>query len=319
LFGNTKGEIHVTYREQQRRKLTSMREMFFKDPGNGIFYGKEREFALSDPIINLWEGIRYDAVDYFKRNNIGWWQSSGDDLPTGHLLSSQIACVNHLYFIRQREDLATALLKGIDPDVDHAVIVDDGYVEFEFIGSEKAKIPLLLNEKVLTRGANCTSVDAAMIGRLRSGDLRLFLIEWKYTEAYQTEDKYIPERAARYDNLIMAPDSPFVGGINVAALYFEPFYQLMRQTLLGSQSVKVKDYGVSSYKHLHVAPMENTELRERITSNGLTGTDIHDAWSKTLKNKDAFIGTTPEDLLRPVSDLRDSKSVLYYLQNRYWK
>jgi len=123
--------------------MISIRETFFKDPGNGIFYGKEREFALSDPIINLWEGIRYDAVDYFKRNNIEWWQSSGDDLPTGHLLSSQIACLNHLYFIRQREDLATAILKSIDPDVDKAVPVDDGYVEFEFIGSEKAKIPSL--------------------------------------------------------------------------------------------------------------------------------------------------------------------------------
>lgn len=309
----------MTYREQQRQKLTSMREIFFKDPGNGIFYGKEREFALSDPIINLWEGIRHDAVDYFKRNNIGWWNGSGDDLPTGHLLSSQIACVNHLYFIRQREDLATAVLKGIDPDVDHAVIVDDGYVEFEFIGSKKEKIPLLLNEKVLTRGANCTSVDAAMIGRLRSGDLRLFLIEWKYTETYQTENKYIPERATRYDNLITAPDSPFVEGINVAALYFEPFYQLMRQTLFGSQSMRVKDYDISSYKHIHVAPMDNRELRERITSSGLTGTDIHDAWSKTLKDKDAFSGTTPEDLLRPVSRLRDTKSILHYLQNRYWQ
>ncbi len=306
----------MTYREQQRRKATSIREVFFKDPGKGIFYGKEREFALSDPIINLWEGIRYDAVDYFKRNDIGWWQSSGDDLPTGHLLSSQIACVNHLYFIRQREDIATALLKGIDPDVDRAIIVDDGYGEFEFIGSE---IPRLLNEKFITRGANCTSVDAAMIGQLRSGAHRLFLIEWKYTESYQGEDKYIRERADRYDKLIAAPDSPFVGGIDVAAFYFEPFYQLMRQTLFGSQSVKVKDYGVSSYKHVHVVPTENAELRERITSNGLTGTDIHDAWSKTLKDKDAFIGTTPEELLKPVSALRDTKSVLHYLENRYWK
>jgi len=309
----------MNYREQQRQKVTSMREAFFRDPGKGVFYGKEREFALSDPIINLWEGLRYDAVNYFKRNNIGWWQSSGDDLPTGHLLSSQIACVNHLYFIRQREDLATALLKGIDPCVDHAIIVDDGYVEFEFIGSEKAKIPLLLNEKSCTRGANCTSVDAAMIGQLQTGARRLFLIEWKYTESYQTENKYIPERAARYDNFITASDSPFLAGINVAALYFEPFYQLMRQTLFGCQSVKVGDYGVSSYKHLHVAPMQNTELRERITSACLTGTDIHDAWSKTLKDKDAFIGTTPEALLKPFAGMKDTKSALHYLESRYWK
>ena len=309
----------MTYREQQRQKVTSIREAFFKDPGNGIFYGKEREFTLSDPIINLWEGIRYDAVDYFKRNNIRWWQSNGDDLPTGHLLTSQIACLNHLYFIRQREELATTVLKCIDPDVVKSVTVDDGYVEFEFIGSEKAKIPFLLNEKSLTRGANCTSVDAAMIGQLRSGAKRLYLIEWKYTESYQAEDKYIPERASRYDNLITATDSPFAAGINPATLYFEPFYQLMRQTLFGSQSVEVKDYGISSYKHLHVAPMQNIELRERITSNGLNGTDIHDAWIKTLKEKDAFIGITPEELLKPIAEMKDTKSVLHYLENRYWK
>lgn len=240
-------------------------------------------------------------------------------MPTGHLLSSQIACVNHLYFIRQREDIATTILKNIDNDVEKAVPVDDGYVEFEFIGSAKAKIPLLLNEKSLTRGANCTSIDAVMIGQLRSGFKRLYLIEWKYTESYQTEDKYIPERAIRYDNLITSPDSPFVDGINARTLYFEPFYQLMRQTLFGCQSVKVGDYGVSSYKHIHVAPIGNTELREKITSDGLAGTDIHDAWRKTLKDKDTFIGTTPETLLKPVANMKDTKSVFNYLDNRYWE
>jgi len=53
--------------------------------------------------------------------------------------------------------------------------------------------------------------------------------------------------------------------------------------------------------------------------NGLKGTDIHDAWSKTLKDTDAFVGTNPEDLLKPVSDMRDTRSVLHYLKNRYWK
>ncbi|MBL8484429.1 MAG: hypothetical protein JNJ60_19700 [Rhodocyclaceae bacterium] len=309
----------MSYREQQRRKLTAMREAFFKDPGSGMFFGKERDFVLAAPIVNLWEGIRYDAVDYFKRNNIGWWQSGGEDLPTGHLLSSQIACVNHLYAIRQREDLATAVLKGLDHEVECAVIVDDGYVEFEFIGSEKSEIPRRLNEKALTRGAHCTSVDAAMIGRLRSGGLRLFLVEWKYTESYPAESKYIPERAARYDELVRAADSPFGGGLKVADLYYEPFYQVMRQTLFAYQSVMVNDHGVGSYKHVHVVPLKNVELRERITSEGLLGTDVHDAWVKTLKDKNSFIGTTPELLLKPLSFMKDTKSFLHYVENRYWK
>lgn len=68
----------------------------------------------------------------------------------------------------------------------------DGYVEFAFIGFEKAKIPFLLNEKALTREANCSSFEAAMIYQLQSGTTRLYLIEWKYTKSYQSEDKYNP-------------------------------------------------------------------------------------------------------------------------------
>lgn len=308
----------MTYREQQRERITAKREALFKDPGNGIFFGKERDFVLSEPLINLWEGVRYDAVDYFVRNNISWWQSDTAE-PTGHLLSSQIACLNHLYFIRQREDVATAILKNIDPNIEHALLVDDGYVEFEFVGSNENKIPFRLGEKSLTRGANCTSIDAVMIGLLKSGASQMFLIEWKYTESYSNEDKYIKERAARYDHLITADGSPFIEGVDARVFYFEPFYQLMRQTLFGDQSLAVRDYGISEYKHIHVVPMQNKELRERITSPQLTGKDLHDAWVKVLKDKNRFIGVTPEDLFEPVRGMAETKSILHYLEERYWR
>ena len=74
---------------------------------------------------NLWAGIREDAIEYFARNSIQWWGGSGSE-PTGHVLSSQVACVNHLYLQRQRRDLATAVLRGVDPEVDEAEVVDDG-------------------------------------------------------------------------------------------------------------------------------------------------------------------------------------------------
>jgi hypothetical protein len=63
------------------------------------------------------------------------------------MLSSQVACVNHLYLLRQRPDLAKAVLAAVDPEVVEATIVDDGYVEFEFIG----KCPRL-EERAFTRG-----------------------------------------------------------------------------------------------------------------------------------------------------------------------
>jgi hypothetical protein len=307
----------MNYREQQRERITKKREALFKDPGNGIFFGKKRDFVLSDPLINLWEGVRYDAVDYFRKNNITWWQGDIEE-PTGHLLSSQIACLNHLYFTRQREDIASAILKNLDPNVDSAVVVDDGYVEFEFIGSNEYKIPYRLGEKYCTRGANCTSVDAVMIGQLKVGTRQMFLIEWKYTESYSNEDKYIEERASRYDHLITADESPFIQGVDVRAFYFEPFYQLMRQTLFGSQSLAVQDYGISEYKHIHVVPMQNNELRNRITSPYLVGQDIHEAWINVLKDKNRFMGVAPEDMLQPVRGMNDTKSIIHYLEERYW-
>jgi len=224
----------MTYRERERKKAISIRDSMFKDPGSGFFLGKERDFVLNELALNLWKGIREDAREYFKKNQIPWWQGDRDG-PTGHLLSSQVACLNHLYYLRQRKDLATAVLKGIDPAVTEAVMVDDGMVEFEFIGEHN-----YLGEKSHTRGANSTSIDAVMIGK--SGrQKKFFLIEWKYTEDYGFESKYIAERSSVYDKLITAKDSPFVD-IQVEALYYEPFYQLMRQTLLG-----VKLRGLTPY------------------------------------------------------------------------
>lgn len=275
----------MSYIEKQREKAISIRERMFKDPGNGIFMGKEREFVLSDPKINLWEGIRFDAMEYFARNNISWWK--GDE-PTGHLLSSQIACLNHLYFIRQREDLATEILRKLDSEVDKAIIVDDGFVEFEFIGNKN-----YLHEKSFTRGANCTSIDAVMIGVTKANKRKVYFIEWKYTESYQVENKYIPERAKIYDHLIDAPDSPLIYGIPFEAYYYEPFYQLMRQTLLAWECVKNRDHQIDDYLHVHVVPEENDELKEKITSPILKGDNIHIAWKSALKDNSKFLSVSP--------------------------
>ena len=88
----------MTYRERERKKAISIRDSMFKDPGNGVFLGKKRDFVLNEPALNLWEGIREDAKEYFKRNKIPWWKGDQDE-PTGHLLSSQVACLNHLYYL----------------------------------------------------------------------------------------------------------------------------------------------------------------------------------------------------------------------------
>jgi len=222
----------MSYRDDQRQKATKHRDAIFRDSGGGLFLGKERDFVLKEPSLNLWEGIREDAKQYFKKYDIPWWKGGADD-PTGHLLSSQIACLNHLYYVRQRKDVATSLLKRVQPQITEALIVDTGFVEFEYIGSKQ-----YLPEKAFMRGANCTSLDAVMLGITSTGEKIMFLIEWKYTEDYKGENLYVPARAKVYDDLITCSDGPFVTGAVPKSFYVEPFYQMMRQTLLGWFFVK---------------------------------------------------------------------------------
>jgi hypothetical protein len=301
----------MTFRERERQRLVALRDRLFKDPGSGTFFGRPREFVLDDPGLNLWEGIRQDALAYFADNRISWW-SQGDS-PTDHLLSSQIACVNHLYLLRQRSELATAVLQSIDPEITEAVEVDTGYVEFEFIGDKP-----YLNERGFTRGAHCTSVDAFMIGRTAASARRAFLIEWKYTESYRGEDLYKAERGRVYDHLISSEESPFANQ-DPRVYYYEPFYQLMRQTLLGCKLVENDDHHCASYRHVHVIPDGNAELHRNITSPGLAGANLSEAWRLALKHPEFYIPISPERLLRPALEQgRDARSLSAYLSPRYW-
>lgn len=302
----------MSYRDNERKKAIEIRDALFRDPGSGLFYNKERDFVLQDPSLNLWAGIRDDVIDYFDRNKIAWWKGNNENEPTGHLLSSQVACINHLYFARQRCDVATALLKGVSGKIIEAVKMDDGYVEFEMIGNGN-----YLGERSHTRGANCTSVDAAMVGKKQDGSNILVLIEWKYTEEYREENKYIPERSNVYDPLLSDTECP-IKIDNYESLYYEPFYQLMRQTLLGWKMVQAGEYECGEYIHLHVIPEKNLELKERVTSPGLTGATMSDAWISVLKEPYRYKVISPENYLKPVTKCPDTNSILSYLRKRYW-
>ena len=114
--------------------------------------------------------------------------------------------------------------------------------------------------KALTRGALCTSIDAMMVGEQLSGKRKLFLIEWKYTETYgvssKSEGKSGKRRVDAYRDLLNSKECPIVGP-DFDGLYYEPFYQLMRQTLLGWQMTIRKEYGCNDWVHLHVIPLES--------------------------------------------------------------
>ena len=313
----------VNYREKQRDKAISLLEGMFNDPGGGRFAnGHYYPFVLQNPSLNLWEEIRHNALEYFRVNNIPWWMST-PEMPTGHLLSSQIACVNHLFYLRKQKEFATKVLKNIDSRIVTAEEIaypdtDSGYVAFEVVGKEN-----YLGERQHTRGANATSVDAVMIGKKADGKNILVLIEWKYTEYYETGNSlYIPARSEIYNPLLGTKDSPFKTIIRdnkpFEPLYYEPFYELMRQTLLGWKMVNANEYNCDEYIHLYIVPSGNAELLQKNTSPGLVGNTLNEVWQNVLKRPNFFRIISPENLLEPLINEPGTQIFFDYLTKRYW-
>lgn len=63
---------------------------------------------------NLYDPIRKEAIEYFERYDIAWWKQFEDRyFPTGHLLSSQIHCLNHLFTIIKNLEAVLAMIQPI--------------------------------------------------------------------------------------------------------------------------------------------------------------------------------------------------------------
>lgn len=312
----------MRYREKERTKIENIRDAFFKDTGGGYFNNKPRAFVLKSPEKNLWYQIRLDAIKYFKNNSIVWWP--GGDMPSGHLLSSQIACVNHLFFLRDDKVAALTFLQNINENfVDVCADFEDGYIGFEVvsIGSYLGEVP---EGKKQTRGANCTSVDAMMTGVLLNGKKIQVLIEWKYTEFYNNDCKANGNsgltRQSRYNSLIQAKDSPIECKIPIENLYYEPFYQIMRQTLLAWQMVKHKknELQADDWLHIDVVPETNLHLRYHVTAPDMLQSSTEDAWKDLLKEPQKYLMLNQQELLKPFLFNKKYSSLINYLNKRYW-
>jgi hypothetical protein len=211
-----------------------------------------------------------------------------------------------LYALRQWKNLADAVLKNIDSRITNAKVVDDGFVEFEINGKK-----IYLNEQSHTRGANSTSVDAVMVGEKENenGKNILILIEWKYTEEYNSENKYTPERYDIYNPILSEQDCP-IKIDDFEKLYYEPYYQLMRQTLLGWKMTEAGEYNCDEYIHLHIIPAGNKELKSRITSPDLAGHDMPDSWKRALVNSGKYKVFSPEELFEPLDLFKNPKDAI---------
>lgn len=319
-----------TFRKiQEDRQVKLMgTEVFEGDPGNGVFIGKKRVYVLQKGMHNLYEPIRAEALKYFRDNNISWW---GGFRPTNHTLSSQIACLNHLIAIKNDKEAVLALLNGVRDEFEDVLPIpcdaEPAYIAFEVVSDNDH-----LNEKVATRGTQCTSVDA-FIYAVHRGDHKKWLIpiEWKYVEQYGKGDKSTEDRPgepkgsngrgrtrlARYSGLIDASEqletlSDYKGSV----YYQEPFYQLMRQTLLVENIVKnssIESLKAEDYLHIHVIPKGNAELLNRCFA--VSGKTMEATWRSMLKDQTKYVIVDPSDLMKPIAAMYPE--LLKYLQARY--
>ena len=325
--------------DRQEAVLKSHPELFEHDKGYGVFQGEKRSFAVENGLHNLFEPIRSKAIQYFKENKISWWK--GDDNegvkgPTTHMLSSQIACLNHLFAIKDDADVVLSLVNHLRPGVSFSRVIPidldkdpAGYIAFEVVSKGR-----WLNERTRTRGSQCTSVDALIIGEKDNGERWLIPIEWKYTEVYNLNDDKSQEdrdnepkgsngrgltRLKNYSDLITESSylqtvSPYIHSI----YFFEPFYQLMRQTLWAEQMIKHRDeewVRADKFLHIHIIPAENKDLLDMAYLK--TGKGMEESWRSQLL-QDIYQIINPEALLSPLKGNSKYSDLINYLTIRYW-
>lgn len=317
---------NMTYKEYQKCKqlcLLKAKDGIFEDAkGCGIFENNMYPYVLQekDSQKNLYKDIRGNVLKYFDDNNIVWWHAKkGQNMPTGHLLSSQIHCLNHLFALRKGGDVdeTKQIIKTIIEKTTKLKIKevlqcpldnDGGYITFEFVYRNRT----LLHEKHEKRGANCTSIDALVFVETEENKSILVPIEWKYTESYDKKKKADEDVVnERYKDLASRPYSNLNRWKD--EYYYDPLYEFARQTLLMEQIIHENPMGslhdkVHDYIHIIVRPNDNKEIC----------TDIQN-FKKDLKNKDKVIEIAPQDLLAPLRDNKKYDGLITYLETRYWK
>jgi hypothetical protein len=209
--------------------------------------------------LNLLPEVRSDALHLFRRLGIPWHAGVGGG-PSNHLLSSQVQCVNALgQMVTDPGRIARAFgdLLGIE---EVRQIEPGRYLTFEYIGPSDFFGESPVGER--TRGAHCTSVDAAFVHTARDGVNELVLLEWKYTESYRVR---VPDpgkdavRFGRYGAAVADPTGPVRADV-LAFEYLldEPFYQLLRQQLLAHALEQIHAEGASRVRVVHITPATNS-------------------------------------------------------------
>lgn len=295
---------------------------------DGFFATKYRPYCLPLEAAeeNLFEGIRLAAMDFFARQNIKW-HNGHDGKPSNHLCDSQVCCLNFLFPFADQPEALADLLRPFYPQIERMLPVEDGqFVSFEWIGVEDYLKEVISRNKQRSRGALCTSADAMVMFTRRDHIRQIVLIEWKYTESYgrtsKLKGKSGEHRREIYEKHFNHPDCPIKHEVlpTFESLFYDPFYQFMRQQFLANEMEKAHELGAEVVSLLHIAPCANTCF-QRVTSQALesVGTAVTEIWKKLVKTPNRFLSLTTEELFSPMKSSAPSelRSWIEYIQERY--
>jgi hypothetical protein len=272
---------------------------------DGIYRDHPYPFCLpkSCAAENLLSEIRDPIRAYFARNDIKWHDGQ-DGNPSDHLCDSQVCCVNFLFPFSDKPTALAELLRPVFPLIQEMLPIEDGqYIACEWIGQQNYLAEKSSRNRKRTRGANFTSADAAVRFRDRYERIHIVLIEWKYTEAYFSTPLAIArsgtDRTQIYAHLYEREDCPLVKERipQFKALFYEPFYQLMRQQFLAHEMEKAHELEADTVSLLHIAPAINTDFK-RVTSPSLKslGNSATEVWGKLVKDPRRFTSISTETL-----------------------
>lgn len=304
---------------------------YFSDPARQDGEYKKRSYPFCLPREhaeeNLFPDIREPMLDYFARQEIKWHDGQNGK-PSNHLCDSQVCCANFLFPFANQPRALVELLRPVFPTICAVLPMEIGgpLVSFEWIGLENYLGELIHRNHKRTRGANFTSADAAVLYETTAGHREIALIEWKYTESYSPVSLRVAksgtDRTKIYAPLYEQDDCPIDKSPlpRFQDLFYEAFYQLMRQQLLAHQMEQAKELGATRVSVLHVAPLHNADFR-RVTSPGLVhlGDSPTAIWKRLVLPSDRFASVHTEELFGqfPIDRFPELDAWWAYIHARY--
>jgi len=329
----------MSFRKSEKKRYQKLKPLLFSHEAqpSGTYKNKSYPFCLADGYSheNLHESIRQEAIDYFQKRNIPWHAGFDSDrgkntLPSGHLCCSQSMCVNALWHMTNDKKLLKNVFRPFFPELKKAIpfttdlSLNNGkypYLSFEYVGEK-----IHFEEKAWPqRGANCTSLDFAFLFERYDGKKQLVLGEWKYTEEYK--GKKLPPKheinktrwkTYKEDFSIWRADNPDVP--TYEHYFVEPFYQLMRQTVLSNKMQLEREMNADLVVHLHISPKANKDFSDFFTSSVFSkhGNTVLEAW-KGIAHQEKFISIHSESLLTVIEQVVDGgkKEWADWLTKRY--